>query len=165
MPLILETQSATLTNYEVLTHIKTKRERYDKIASARVAQSYGNEKEPGIEFMLREITNYLEGPNSHLASPCPYDSTTIRRLFEALQPYELTKAELLMFLNLRPHSTSVLDVVIEENDQRFSEETQKDILRIVADVLGENDEAMSDGHGEQNGHDRSDENTVAMSPR
>ncbi|KAI9714957.1 MAG: hypothetical protein M1812_006270 [Candelaria pacifica] len=162
---ILETQSATLTNYEVLTHIQTKKERYDKIASARVAQGYGNGKESGIEFILRELTNYLEGPKSPLTTPSTYNSTTIRRLFEALQPYELTKAELVMFLNLRPNSTSVLDVVIEENDQRFSEETQKDILKIVADILGsdEGDEEMAVGGGWRDGQDQ--HNTVAMSPR
>lgn len=69
-----------------------------------------------------------------------------------------------MFLNLRPNSTSVLDVVIEENDQRFSEDTQKEILKIVADALGSSDEDMSDGGGWPDGQDQEESNTAAMAP-
>ena len=48
-----------------------------------------------------------------------------------------------MVLNLRPQELMLLDCVVEECDERFTQERQEEILRIVRDVLG----------GEENGVD------------
>ncbi len=66
---------------------------------------------------------------------------------QALQPYDLTKAELLMIINLRPDNAGVLDCIVEELDQRFSEEVQEQMLRAVVDVLGAGEEEEEDGEG------------------
>lgn len=41
-----------------------------------------------------------------------------------------------MILNLRPDNAGVLDCVVEELDQRFSEGEQEAILGVVRGVLG-----------------------------
>jgi hypothetical protein len=73
-------------------------------------------------------------------------------LLKALREYELTKAELLMILNLRPDNAGVLDCVVEELDQRFSEGEQEAILGVVSGVLGapvgEEGEGVGVGWGE-----------------
>ena len=41
-----------------------------------------------------------------------------------------------MVLNLRPRELTLLDCVVEECDERFSQEKQEEILSIIGDVLG-----------------------------
>jgi hypothetical protein len=59
-----------------------------------------------------------------------------------LQPYNLAKAELLMIINHRPTTLNTLSFIVEELETRYdSPETQQEILRIIAEVLGTPDEA------------------------
>jgi len=69
-----------------------------------------------------------------------------------LSKYNLTKSEVLMIFNLRPGDAMALDVIVEEADDRFTEEEQEEILAAVGDVLGvapkpesAADEDMSEG--------------------
>lgn len=41
-----------------------------------------------------------------------------------------------MVLNLRPRELTLLDCVVEECDERFSQEKQEEILSIIGNVLG-----------------------------
>lgn len=52
-------------------------------------------------------------------------------------PWRLPLGELMAILNLRPASIAELDPIIEENEERFSAEEMEQILRIIAEVLGE----------------------------
>lgn len=49
---------------------------------------------------------------------------------------KLTKTELLMIANHRPHKRELLLPMVEEVDVRFSDEEQQWIVDTVADVLG-----------------------------
>ncbi len=73
---------------------------------------------------------------------------------QGLEPYGLTKSEILMICNLRPGEQTLLDCVVEECDERFSSEQQEEILRIVRDALGIKNEEDAVGvavEGEGNG--------------
>lgn len=59
----------------------------------------------------------------------------IKSLLTRLQCYDLTKAELVMIINLAPEELGLLDCLIEECDLRFSEDDQQGILEVVRDVL------------------------------
>ncbi|KAI9811770.1 MAG: hypothetical protein M1827_005315 [Pycnora praestabilis] len=152
---ILETQSATLTNYEVLTHLQSMRERYSKpsINSSKFNGAHASTKSDNLETVIKELIEYLQPPPSPLhstqdPSQSPtYTPATIPDLLTALKPYDLTKAELLMILNLRPDGVGVLDCVVEEMEIRLDEGKQEEILRIVGDVLGR--EKVVDGEGEE----------------
>ncbi|KAI9840439.1 MAG: hypothetical protein M1838_004065 [Thelocarpon superellum] len=84
---------------------------------------------------MKELTEYLRRDPSPLASPSGFSNATIRALFGAMQPYNLTKAEMLMLLNLRPQSIPVLDAIIEEMEARFTNEEQERILAVVEEIL------------------------------
>lgn len=62
-----------------------------------------------------------------------------------------------MIANLRPDTLGLLDCVVEECDERFSAESQEEIVRVVGDVLGregEGDgEGMNGGEGDGDGMD------------
>ena len=53
-----------------------------------------------------------------------------------------------MILNLRPDNPGVLDCIVEELDQRFSEEEVGAILGVVGDVLGKEDGEGGEEGGE-----------------
>ncbi len=56
-----------------------------------------------------------------------------------------------MILNLRPDNAGVLDCVVEELDQRFSEGEQEAILGVVSGVLGALVGEEGEGEGEGGG--------------
>ena len=107
--------------------------------------------------MYCQLREYLHPPQSS-SSPIPpyyqshlYNKSTIRTLLTRLQPYNLTKAELLLILNLRPTELGLLDCIVEECDLRFSEEAQEEILMIVSDVLDREDKNVENGVHEEEG--------------
>lgn len=94
-----------------------------------------------------QLLDYLEEAPSPLGSkPFPYNEKTIRTLLEKLRPYNLTKAEFLMIMNLRPSKPENLNTIIEQMEDRFpQEETQYEIVRIIGEILG-----RPDGEAERN---------------
>ena len=52
-----------------------------------------------------------------------------------------------MVLNLRPKELTLLDCVVEECDERFSQEKQEEILSIIGDVLGTEETEIVGGQG------------------
>ena len=56
----------------------------------------------------------------------------IRDFLKLLLPFNLTKGEKLMLLNNRPVAESVLVAMIEECEERFSEEQRTELLGIVS---------------------------------
>lgn len=55
-----------------------------------------------------------------------------------------------MVLNLRPRELTLLDCVVEECDERFSQEKQEEILSIIGNVLGTDESevvGMEGGNG------------------
>ncbi|KAL9063233.1 MAG: hypothetical protein Q9161_009574 [Pseudevernia consocians] len=139
---ILEAQSAILSNYEVFAHLAANG------AKPRTAP----QKHSNVETVLKELTDYLSPPPTSRSripryqNP-PYSDAAIRALVAGLQPYKLTKSEVLMIANLRPENLGLLDCVVEECDERFSAEQQGEIVRIIGDVLGREGE----NGGEVNG--------------
>ena len=57
-----------------------------------------------------------------------------------------------MILNLRPSSNAVLSAVIEDMEERFSEDEQNAILAIIGEVLGHDDSTRTNGDPEADGH-------------
>ena len=58
-----------------------------------------------------------------------------------------------MVLNLRPGELTLLDCVVEECDERFSQEKQEEILSIIGNVLGtgESEAVWGQGNNSANG--------------
>ena len=107
-----------------------------------------------------QLTDYLDPPtntagDASAAAPTvteedpgtshplpPYDDRMcyaperIRAVMQRLERFRLTEAELFMIVNLRPREAVVLDVIVEEIDNRFSEEQQADMLEIIGEELG-----------------------------
>ncbi|KAI0385646.1 RNA polymerase Rpb4-domain-containing protein [Hypomontagnella monticulosa] len=126
---ILEAQSATLSNVEVYTFLSNQ------------AKQYHDQKRKGpanLETLRKEVLQYFESPPGPLSQkPLPYDSKAIPELIERLRQYHITKGEFIMLLNVRPSNVPILNTVIEDMEDRFSEDQQQEILNIVTELLGQ----------------------------
>jgi hypothetical protein len=93
---------------------------------------------------------FHEAPSPLGSKPFPYNERTIKTLLERLRPWDFTKAEVLMILNLRPTKPENLNTIVEEMEERFPEdELQNEIVGVIAEVLGRPDgeaerQAMTD---------------------
>ncbi|KAI3323925.1 HRDC-like protein [Xylariaceae sp. AK1471] len=126
---ILEAQNAVLTNAEVYTFLSDQ------------AKQYKDQKRRGpnnLEMLRGEMLKYFETfPNPLSQKPLPYDVSSIPVLLERLSPYNITKGECIMVVNLRPTTIAALNAVLEDMEGRFDEQKQEEILNIVIGVLGE----------------------------
>jgi hypothetical protein len=93
---------------------------------------------------------FHEAPSPLGSKPFPYNERTIKTLLERLRPWDFTKAEVLMILNLRPTKPENLNTIVEEMEERFpGDELQNEIVGVIAEVLGRPDgeaerQAMTD---------------------
>jgi len=75
------------------------------------------------------------GPLSQ--KPLPYDVSSIPVLLKKLRPYNITKGECIMFVNLRPTTIAALNAILEHMEERYDQQQQEEILGIIIEVLGE----------------------------
>ncbi|KAI5863516.1 HRDC-like protein [Durotheca rogersii] len=137
---VLEAQSAVLTNVEVYEFLSNQAKQYQE----QKRRGPGN-----LETLRREVLQYFETPPGPLSQkPLPYDSKAIAVLVKRLVPYEITKGECIMVLNIRPTSIPVLNTVVEDMEDRFNADQQQEILDIVVEILGQFPvEGGEDGQG------------------
>ncbi|EFZ01385.1 hypothetical protein MHUMG1_02413 [Metarhizium humberi] len=134
---ILESQSAVLSNYEVYQHLTDQRDRY---------KQKKHRGPPNLETVVREYLRTAPSPLSQ--KPLTYTPEAIAQIIEKLSPYELSKGEMVMILNLRPASIAALNTVIEDMTERYSDEQQEEMVGIVADVLGQFEVAEAEANGD-----------------
>ncbi|KAF4125851.1 RNA polymerase Rpb4 [Geosmithia morbida] len=136
---VLEAQSAVLSNFEVYQHVVDLKKR-NKQARRRGPPNY--------ETVVKELRDWLEVPPSPMGQkPMPYNATSIPTLLERLRPYDLSKGEVVMVLNLRPASVAALNTVVEDMAERFTEEQQEELVAIVASLLGQFPPPPEEGEG------------------
>jgi len=178
---ILESQSALLTNYEVYEHLRA---RYAQPGKKRRGppnlRNVVSEVGAGMHFDSRllqadmppKVLTHLEtfpGPMSE--QPNLYSPETIALLLERLAPYDLTKGEIFMILNIRPTAPSAFSPIIENwcthcsmppedrqpCDDRFNTpEIQEALVKIVTEVLGKFDDPPDAAEGEDESHEQRD---------
>lgn len=126
---IIEAQSAVLTNYEVTQFLQ---QRSVRLASERL--------KPGpkeVETLLQSVSDGLKKDPTPLSQqPTKYSPGAIQKLVKELKEFQLTKAEMIMLINMRPQTESTLHCCIEEIESRLDEEQQQAILNAVNNNLG-----------------------------
>ncbi|KAJ2040149.1 hypothetical protein H4S04_004747 [Coemansia sp. S16] len=145
---ILNRQEALVTNYEVLMVLQEEDQRYKKIKSAPHAKYPEN-----VHTLKFEALKYLN------STACATQSAEqILSLKNGLAGYDLTKAEVLQIINLRPKKQVELYLIIEECEERFASEDVEDILRVVTSALprDDDDEDEEAGDNMEEGEDEMD---------
>ncbi|EGX94230.1 RNA polymerase III, subunit C17 [Cordyceps militaris CM01] len=129
---IIEAQAAVLSNFEVYQHVAHQKDLYKKTK---------RRGPPNMETVARELLQYLRTAPSPLSqTPLTYTPSCIKTLIQRLQPFELSKGEVVMILNLRPASVAALNTVLEDMGDRYTETEQEDLVTITSEVLGQFDE-------------------------
>ncbi|XP_076338517.1 RNA polymerase III subunit I isoform X3 [Tachypleus tridentatus] len=122
----LKANAALLSNYEVYTLLKDFQE--EKKLSRNVKHSQN------LATISYETLRYLE------QTPCTHlNEEAIHKFLMEIQPYNLTKAEKLQLINHRPTALVEIQLLIEESEERLTEENMEEILAIVARVLPANE--------------------------
>ncbi|ORY94684.1 HRDC-like protein [Syncephalastrum racemosum] len=133
-------RSAMLSNFEVLQVLteqqdKQKAEQTDD-PNANVA---GN-----LRTVQFEVTEYLKD------TPCStQDPQQIEAFLESMEPYKLTRAEKLQLLNLRPRSVVEIYIIVEECEERFTEEEVEQILNNISSILPRDDDYAAEEYEEE----------------
>lgn len=121
---ILDPNAALISNWEILHHLQSqKAKRFSNTSQKAKAQ----ENLRTLEF---EIIQYLQDP---ACSKCSKHSKQQITLFlSQFKDIPLKKAEKLQILNMHPQSLLDLHLIIEECEERFTEEQLNDMLTSIS---------------------------------
>ncbi|XP_067140405.1 DNA-directed RNA polymerase III subunit RPC9 [Centruroides vittatus] len=125
---VIKERSAILSNYEVYSLLKTLQEKKHM------------KHQKNLATITYETIQYLE------QTSCTHQNEeVIGEFLKALQPFNLTKVEKLQLLNHRPATLVEIQLLIEESEERLTEEQMQEILEVVARFLpGGQDEEQDD---------------------
>ncbi|XP_024867161.1 DNA-directed RNA polymerase III subunit RPC9-like [Temnothorax curvispinosus] len=120
MKVIKGNWNTLLSNYEVLNILQNTKS-YKKQMNQLATITY-------------QTIKYLED------TPCKKQNPEkIHEFLKAMEPIKLTKAEKLTLLNLCPTTLVEIQLMVEESEERLSEEEAKTVLQIVANLRDEQD--------------------------
>ncbi|KAK9297813.1 hypothetical protein QLX08_008583 [Tetragonisca angustula] len=121
---VLKDCSAYLSNYEVLNILQNiKSDKKQKMKQNQLAS------------ITYQTVRYLE------ETPCKRQiPEKIRGFLKALEPYNLTKCEKLTVLNMSPKTPLEIQLIIEDSEDRLTDDEVNSLLQVVANFLGEDEQ-------------------------
>ncbi|XP_049599681.1 DNA-directed RNA polymerase III subunit RPC9 [Syngnathus scovelli] len=131
--------AAMLSNYEVfqlLTDLKQ-----EKKDSGKSKHSAGQQN---LNTIMYETLKYLS------KTPCSRQRPEMLEAFlSTMMRHKLTKAEKLQLLNHRPQTAVEMQLMVEESEERLSEEQIEELIQIISEILPgdpeQEDAAAADG--------------------
>lgn len=126
--------AAMLSNYEVLTLLSD--------LQTGKGQKKPNSSQTHLATVSYETVKYLEN------TPCGKQSPEIiSKFMMAIQPFNLTKSEKLQLLNQRPSTAVEIQLIVEESEERLTEEQIYELLDVVKECLpGVKEEELEEGN-------------------
>ncbi|KDR23138.1 DNA-directed RNA polymerase III subunit RPC9 [Zootermopsis nevadensis] len=111
----IKANAGILSNYEVLRLLQELR-----------SQQKRSNTRSHLATITYETIQYLQD------TPCSHQSPEIIHNFlKALEPFKLTKAEKVMLLNSPPTTPLEIQLMVEESEERLTDEQVEQLLQIV----------------------------------
>ncbi|KAG0167747.1 hypothetical protein DFQ28_005708 [Apophysomyces sp. BC1034] len=145
---IKNARAALISNYEVLKLLE-EQQHIQKAAQIANPDIEYSEHLRTIQF---ELTEHLKTTPSGTQAP-----EQLRQYLDRIASFKLTRAEKLQILNLRPKSAVEIYLLIEECEERFSEDDLGDMLNIVLETLPRDDDEVKEEEEEERGGEGLDE--------
>lgn len=115
--------AALLSNQEVLSLL-------EDIQLGKNGRKTPNHQQQNLATVCYETVKYLEKTCCKKQDP-----EIIKRFVVNLESFKLTKAEKLQLLNHRPTTAVEIQLLVEESEERLTEEQTDSLLDIVAQTL------------------------------
>ncbi len=154
-----------LSNYEVYEHlskIQDKNAWFFTVPETRTKTGKKKKRRNidsliDLEIITKDLSRYLVQNNQSNDTPVQ----SVINLVLGLNMYKLEMIEKLQILNMLPRSMVLLYAIIEDCDQRFSEEECEDLLSLVNSSFPLHDnEKITDGDGADDKQDEEMEDAV-----
>ncbi|KAI8094844.1 HRDC-like protein [Gilbertella persicaria] len=138
---IKSVRAALISNYEVLKLLEESQEAQKQSQIADPLLQYPEQ----LRTVQFELTEYLKQTPVGTQT-----SEQVQQFLQAMSTFDLTKAEKLQILNLRPKSTVEIYLMIEECEERFTEEDlEQMLLQIITTLPREDDYAEEEEEEEE----------------
>uniref|UniRef100_A0A914VGW6 DNA-directed RNA polymerase III subunit RPC9 n=1 Tax=Plectus sambesii TaxID=2011161 RepID=A0A914VGW6_9BILA len=115
---VIKARATLLTNQEVLSLLK-------EVGDAEKRKSKANRLQK-LSTIVYETTRYLEQTPA-----ATQDADCIKSFLEAVKKYNLTRAESLMMVNLRPTTPVEVQLIVEECEERLTEDQVDELAQLV----------------------------------
>ena len=120
---VLNETASMLSNYEVLSLLKD-------ISRGQNGQRKPNNSQQNLATITYSTIKYLEG------TPCVKQSSEVIPTFmKTVEKFHLTKSEILQLLNTRPTTAVEIQLMIEESEERLSEDEIDELIQIISTYL------------------------------
>lgn len=120
---VVNHNAGMLSNYEVYTLLLEAQSSLAKIKGP-------NRRLENLATIAYETNKYLSETPCKLQSP-----EVIGDFLMALGPFKLTRAEKLQLLNLRPTTAVEIHLIVEECEERLTEQQVDELLKVVEEKL------------------------------
>ncbi|ESO94502.1 hypothetical protein LOTGIDRAFT_118224 [Lottia gigantea] len=135
---VISENSALLTNYEVFSLLTDIQNGH--------GQRKPNKHQQNLATIVYETVKYLENTSCKLQNP-----ELLKVFAEKVSRFNLTKAEKLQILNQRPTTAVEIQLIVEESEERLTEEEIYELLELISSCVpsisdGEKVEGASEDH-------------------